>query len=79
MRWFWRELRESPPLAVALFCMLVFFILLFFLPIGRVNARDLGQWENGDPAVREWYQSLMQPDAPATSCCTDRRCGSMSS
>lgn len=32
-------------------------------------ARDLGQWENGDPAVREWYQSLMQPDVPAAPCC----------
>jgi len=26
-----------------------------------VNARDLGQWENADPAIRQWYQALMQP------------------
>ena len=34
--------------------------------IGVVNARDLGQWGaiNNDPAVREWYQALMQPDMP---------------
>lgn len=31
--------------------------------------RDLGQWENGDPVVRRWYQSLMQPDNPSISCC----------
>lgn len=31
-------------------------------------ARDLGQWEGSDPAVREWYQSLMRPDAPSASC-----------
>jgi hypothetical protein len=34
-----------------------------------VEARDLGQWEAGDPVVREWYQALMQPDNPAASCC----------
>src|SRR4051812_42893974 len=27
-------------------------------------ARDFGQWENTDPAVHEWYQSLMRPDGP---------------
>ena len=27
---------------------------------GVSNARDLGQWEAGDPAIREWYQALMQ-------------------
>ena len=32
-------------------------------------ARDLGQWEGSDPDTRRWYQTLMQPDAPATSCC----------
>ena len=35
----------------------------------RVAARDLGQWENADPAVRQWYQSLIRPDAPNASCC----------
>ena len=33
------------------------------------NARDLGQWETSDTAVREWYQALMQPDVPKASCC----------
>jgi hypothetical protein len=39
--------------------------------IGVVNARDLGQWGaiNNDPAIREWYQALMQPDMPNASCC----------
>ena len=37
--------------------------------IGVVNARDLGQWDTVDPAVREWYQALMQPDVPTASCC----------
>ena len=37
--------------------------------IGVANARDLGQWETVDPAIREWYQALMQPDVPNASCC----------
>ena len=37
--------------------------------IGVGNARDLGQWDAVDPAVREWYQALMQPDVPTASCC----------
>jgi hypothetical protein len=37
--------------------------------IGRAHARDLGQWEGADPAVKQWYETLMQPDAPASSCC----------
>ena len=27
-------------------------------------ARDVGQWEAGDPAIRDWYRRLMQPDMP---------------
>jgi hypothetical protein len=37
--------------------------------ISDVNARDLGQWEAVDPAIRQWYQALMQPDVPNASCC----------
>ena len=33
------------------------------------HARDLGQWENTDPVVHEWYKTLMQPDNPSVSCC----------
>jgi hypothetical protein len=32
-------------------------------------SRDLGQWENADPKLREWYRSLMQPAHPLTPCC----------
>lgn len=31
--------------------------------------RDFGQWGGTDDAVRSWYKSLMQPDAPSVSCC----------
>jgi hypothetical protein len=33
------------------------------------RSRDLGQWENTDPKIREWFQALMMPDIPTASCC----------
>ena len=42
---------------------------IFGCLIGVVNARDLGQWGAVNPAIREWYQALMQPDVPNASCC----------
>jgi hypothetical protein len=33
------------------------------------EARDNGQWGNSPTQVRQWFQSLMQPDNPAVSCC----------
>jgi hypothetical protein len=33
------------------------------------HGRDFGQWENEDPAIHQWYQTLMQPDNPTVSCC----------
>ena len=32
-------------------------------------AHDKGQWGNTDPLIRDWHQSLMQPDNPNASCC----------
>ena len=43
--------------------------VIFGCLMGMANARDVGQWENGDSAIREWYQSLMQPDIPSATCC----------
>jgi hypothetical protein len=37
--------------------------------MGVADARDLGQWQSGNSVIREWYQSLMQPDNPAVPCC----------
>jgi len=45
-----------------------FFILLTWLA-ALASARDLGQWENQDPKIRKWFNSLMIPDMPAFSCC----------
>ena len=32
-------------------------------------ARDNGQWGSSLPHIRQWFQSLMQPDNPVQSCC----------
>jgi hypothetical protein len=32
-------------------------------------ARDNGQWGDSPANVRQWFQSLTQPDNPAVSCC----------
>jgi hypothetical protein len=33
------------------------------------RARDNGQWSDRPVSVRQWFQSLMQPDNPNMSCC----------
>jgi hypothetical protein len=40
--------------------------LVMLLPAA---ARDNGQWLDSPAAIRQWFQSLMQPDNPAVSCC----------
>jgi hypothetical protein len=35
----------------------------------QANARDNGQWNDQPASVRQWFQSLMQPDNPNMSCC----------
>lgn len=32
-------------------------------------ARENGAWEETPPAVRHWFQNLMQPDHAGVSCC----------
>jgi hypothetical protein len=45
-------------------------VLLILLAMAiPAHARDLGQWEKSDPAIAQWYKSLMRPDAPTSSCC----------
>lgn len=43
--------------------------LVLILTVHFARARDLGQWENSDPALKAWYEGLMQPDNPTASCC----------
>lgn len=55
-------------LTVAVLAAFVSFVVAFEL-VRDARARDLGQWENSDPVVKQWYQTLMQPDNPQVSCC----------
>ncbi len=43
--------------------------LLVLLIAGSALARDSGQWANSDPAISNWYRSLMMPDLPQSPCC----------
>jgi hypothetical protein len=47
----------------------LFVFSLVFLLVGPADAHDEGQWGKSDPVIRQWYQSLMQPDVPTSSCC----------
>jgi hypothetical protein len=42
---------------------------VFVLSICKAPARDLGQWDAVDPAQRQWFNELKQPDYPFLSCC----------
>ena len=44
-------------------------MLIVLATAASAFARDEGQWSNTDPALLEWYETLMQPDNPKVSCC----------
>jgi hypothetical protein len=37
--------------------------------IASATARDNGRWSDSPAVIRQWFQSLMQPDNPSISCC----------
>src|SRR5437660_244702 len=45
------------------------YVALFLLLSSTALARDNGQWGDSPINVRQWFQSLMQPDNPYMSCC----------
>jgi hypothetical protein len=51
--------------------LLIPFLTLTVVAIGVVaaNARDDGQWADQPAHIRQWFQSLKQPDHPRVSCC----------
>jgi hypothetical protein len=61
--------RERRGLLIWAIIDIVLVLLLFCLVVSGAKARDLGQWQASDPAVRQWYRSLMQPDNPSVPCC----------
>jgi hypothetical protein len=51
--------------------LLILVLTSIVLAIGvvAVKARDDGQWADQPKHVREWFESLKQPDHPRLSCC----------
>jgi hypothetical protein len=43
--------------------------ILMAIGLMAANARDDGQWADMPENVRQWFQSLKQPDHPRQSCC----------
>ena len=60
-----RQLMSGTYAFVLVIVMLIMMLWLTTL----ATARDLGQWEKQDPAIRKWFNGLMQPDNPGMSCC----------
>ena len=48
---------------------LILYALMMLFAASGTHAIDNGQWENTDPAIREWYREFKMPDAPHVSCC----------
>ena len=44
-------------------------LFAFLADLSAAPARDLGQWENADPRIKQWFETLMQPDNPGVRCC----------
>lgn len=49
--------------------MVVIGVVIILVQSIPARGRDLGQWSENEAGLREWYQSLMQPDNPSASCC----------
>jgi hypothetical protein len=49
--------------------MMLRIVLLVLALCPAAAARDNGQWNNSPWHIRQWFQSLMQPDNPSMSCC----------
>ena len=63
------HLRNVPPVFWRYGALTGSFFFFFIWLAALASARDLGQWENQDPTIRRWFNSLMIPDMPAFSCC----------
>ena len=63
------RLRHASPLFWRTVTVAGSFVVMFVWLAALASARDIGQWENQDPSIRKWFNSLMMPDYPAFSCC----------
>lgn len=63
--------KRDGPLVILRFLFVILVIVTAMCVARLVRARDLGQWQNTDPRIHQWYQELMRPDMPTASCCTE--------
>jgi len=63
------RLRNTPQIFWQFFTAASSFCLVFLWVAVLADARDFGQWGNQDPAIRDWFHSLMMPDHPMAPCC----------
>lgn len=49
--------------------MRTFLVIVFSLIPFVAHGRSSPEWAGSPLAVRQWFQNLMQPDAPTVSCC----------
>lgn len=58
-------------LGVALFVVALLLAAIAYIALvpAPAHARDGGQWGDQPASVRQWFQSLTQPDNPYMSCC----------
>jgi len=63
-----RELITLRGIRAALFIVLLTSALVA-IGIVPAKARDEGQWADQPDHIRQWFQSLRQPDHPRVSCC----------
>ena len=61
--------RASPFLVWLAWVLGAAFMILYIVHSAVAHARDLGQWKYASPDVAAWFQNLMQPDHPDSSCC----------
>lgn len=73
-----QQLYRDSAFSTSLFAFLA--IVFWFLVVGSIvggvilfapyaRGAEPSQYQNKPPAVREWFQKLMQPDNPSQSCC----------
>jgi hypothetical protein len=69
MTYLFRRIKSDPVLQRWIAFAAAVVVAFYWAMSGMANARDLGQWENTNPAIGKWFRSLMQPDNPGIPCC----------
>lgn len=64
-----RSLHRAPPiLRWGITTIVAFFAVLHWVQV-VANARDFGEWNSQNSAIRKWFERLKTPNSPLASCC----------